>query len=101
MATGIKRRRFLKSAAALASFSIVPAHVLRAQTAPSNQLTRALIGFGGIAKSGNHLGFTGSRMIAVCDPDESHVKQGLAMAEKKGYGKIHGCKDFREILEMK
>ncbi|MFO7936009.1 MAG: Gfo/Idh/MocA family oxidoreductase [Kiritimatiellia bacterium] len=97
----VKRRDFLKSAAAIASFSIIPAHILRGQTAPSNQLTRALIGFGGIARSGNHLGNKSTRMTAVCDPDESHMKQGLIQAEKRGYGKIHGCKDFREILEMK
>lgn len=85
----------------MASFSIVPAHVLRAETAPSNQLTRASIGFGGIARSGNHLGNKSTRMIAVCDPDESRMKEGLVQAEKNGYGKIHGCKDFRDILAMK
>jgi len=101
MTTGINRRNFVKSCAAIASFSIVPAHILRGEGAPSNQLTRALIGFGGIAKSSNHLGYTDSRLIALCDPDAARVKNGLAMADKKGYGKIHGCKDFREILEMK
>jgi myo-inositol 2-dehydrogenase / D-chiro-inositol 1-dehydrogenase len=101
MTAGINRRRFLKSAATMASLSIIPARVLRGQSAPSNQLTRALIGFGGIARSGNHLGYADSRMIAVCDPDESRMKEGVAQAEKRGYGKIHGCKDFREILEMK
>ena len=85
----------------MATFSIVPAHVLRAETAPSNQLTRASIGFGGIARSGNHLGNKSTRMIAVCDPDEGRMKEGLVQAEKKGYGKIHGCKDFRDILAMK
>ncbi len=101
MTTGFNRRRFLKSAATMASFSIVPARLLRAETAPSNQITRALIGFGGIARSGNHLGYADSRMIAVCDPDDSRMKEGVVQAEKRGYGKIHGCRDFREILEMK
>jgi predicted dehydrogenase len=101
MRTTMKRRNFLKSAAAMASFSIVPAHVLRAETAPSNQLTRASIGFGGVARSSNHLRNKSTRMIAVCDPDESHMKEGLVQAEKRGYGKIHGCKDFRDILAMK
>ena len=101
MKTGLNRRTFIKSAAAIASFSIVPAHVLRAETAPSNQLTRALIGFGGIANSGHHLGNKATRMIAVCDPYESRVKDGIRKAKARGYGKIHGCKDFREILAMK
>jgi len=101
MKTGLNRRTFIKSAAAMASFSIVPAHVLRAETAPSNQLTRALIGFGGIANSGHHLGNKATRMIAVCDPDASRVQDGIRKAKARGYGKIHGCKDFREILAMK
>jgi len=101
MKTGLNRRNFIKSAAAMASFSIVPAHVLRAETAPSNQITRALIGFGGIAQSANHLGYAPTRLIALCDPDASRVANGIKKAEDKGYGKIHACKDFREILAMK
>lgn len=94
------RRGFLKKAAALTGFTIIPAHVLHSATAPSNQLTRALVGFGGIAHSGNHLGYRATRLIALCDPDANRVKEGLTLAEKNGYGKIHGCKDFREILAM-
>ena len=92
------RRDFLASAGGAALFSIVPAHVLHGATAPSNQLTRALIGFGSIAHSANHLPFKGSRLIAVCDPDQHHMQEGIAEAEKQGFGKIFGCKDFREIL---
>lgn len=98
MEVSFSRRGFLKGAAAVGLFNIVPARVLAAETAPSNQLTRALVGFGGIAHSEAHLGFRGSRLIAVCDPDATHVEQGVAAAEKNGYGKIFGCKDFREIL---
>ena len=94
------RRDFLKKASALALFNIAPAHVLWGETAPSNQLTRALIGFGGIAHSANHLGYRDTRLIALCDPDGAHVKDGIAQAEKNGYGKIFTCKDFREILAM-
>ena len=101
MKSGLNRRNFIKSAAAMASFSIVPAHVLRAETAPSNQITRALVGFGGIAQSGNHLGYAPTRLIALCDPDASRVQNGIKKAAAKGYGKIHTCKDFREILAMK
>jgi len=94
------RRSFLKKAGGCAAFTIVPAHVLRSETAPSNQITRALLGFGGIAQSGAHLGFRGSRLIALCDPDAGRVKEGLAKAEQNGYGKVFGCADFREILAM-
>ncbi len=94
------RRQFLSSMAATSVFSIVPASVLRGATAPSNQLTRALIGFGAIAHSGNHLPYKGSRLIALCDPKAACVKDGLACAEKAGWGKVRGFHDFRDILAM-
>ena len=68
-------------------------------TAPSNQLTRALIGFGGIAHSGNHLGYKGSRLVGLCDPDQLHVAEGLACAEKAGWGKVKAYADFLRLLE--
>ena len=96
-----KRREFLKNAAALSLFSIAPAHVLRGQTVPSNQLTRALIGFGAIAHSANHLPFKGSRLIGLCDPYEARVKAGLFHAEKNGWGKVKAYKNFLELLADK
>jgi len=98
MSSSMQRRAFLKRAGALAAFTIVPAHVLRSETAPSNQLTRALLGFGGIARSGNHLGYKATRLVALCDPDAKRVQEGVVQAEKNGYGKIFTCRDFREIL---
>ncbi|MCL2104146.1 MAG: Gfo/Idh/MocA family oxidoreductase [Kiritimatiellaeota bacterium] len=96
----LNRRSFLKTAGTCAAFTIIPAHVIRSETAPSNQITRALLGFGGIARSGAHLGFTSSRLIALCDPDRKRMEEGIGEAEKRGYGKIHVCRDFREILAM-
>ncbi len=98
MTSPLHRRDFLKRAGALAAFTIIPAHVLRSETAPSNQLTRALLGFGGIAHSGNHLGYKDTRLIALCDVDAKHVQNGIDCAAKQGYGKIFTCRDFREIL---
>ena len=95
------RRSFLKRVAAASSFSIVPARVLFGADAPSNQLTRALIGFGGIAHSENHLPYKGSRLIGLCDPDQLRVKGGIAAAAKCGWGKIKGYKDFIELLADK
>ena len=92
------RRDFLKGAAAVGAFNLIPARVLWGATAPSNQLTRALIGFGGIAHSGNHLPFKGSRLVGLCDPDQAHVTDGLACAEKAGWGKVRAYKDFLELL---
>ena len=93
------RRSFLKAAAAVSLFNIVPAHVLRGETAPSNQITRALIGFGGIAASENHLGFKGSRLIGLCDPDQTRVQNGLVRAEKAGWGKVKAYENFIKLLE--
>jgi len=98
MPGSFSRRTFLKRAGAASAFTIVPAHILRSETAPSNQLTRALLGFGGIARSGNHLGYKATRLVALCDPDATRVQEGVVQAEKNGYGKIFTCRDFREIL---
>ena len=95
------RREFLKTAAAATCFSIAPARILFGEGAPSNQLTRALIGFGGIAHSPNHLPYKGSRLIGLCDPDQLHVAEGLKCAEEKGWGKVKAYKDFIELLADK
>jgi len=95
------RRELLKASAAFGAFNIIPAKVLWGATAPSNQLTRALIGFGCIAQSHNHLSFKDSRLIGLCDPYEARVQHGLAMAAEKGWGKIKAYKDFMALLADK
>ena len=92
------RRELLKASAAFGAFNIIPAKVLWGATAPSNQLTRALIGFGAIAHSENHLPFKGSRLVGLCDPFEARVRHGLACAEEKGWGKIKAYGNFMELL---
>jgi len=95
------RRSFIKGAAAFGAFNLIPAKVLWGATAPSNQLTRALIGFGSIAHSANHLPFKGSRLIGLTDCYAPRVAEGLAAAEKAGWGKIKGYRNFREALADK
>ena len=95
------RRELLKAGAAFGVFNIVPSSVLSGETAPSNQLTRALIGFGAIARSANHLPFRGSRLVGLCDPFDYRVKEGLAAAEKSGWGKIKAYGNFMELLADK
>ena len=97
----LTRREVLKTAAGAGLFGIVPAGVLRGETAPSNQLTRALIGFGCIAQSGNHLAFKGSRLIGLCDPYKSRVQHGLQRAEQCGWGKVKAYGNFMELLADK
>ena len=94
----MKRREFLKTAAGAGLFTIAPYKVLFGEDTPSNTLTRALIGFGSIAHSANHLPYKGSRLVGLCDPFEYRVANGLAEAEKNGWGKIKGYKNFVELL---
>ncbi|MBW1791270.1 MAG: Gfo/Idh/MocA family oxidoreductase [Deltaproteobacteria bacterium] len=94
--TSITRRDFTRKAvAAAATISFLPRHVLGGVgfTAPSDQLTRAVIGVGGMGLG--HLDYKGARTLAVCDVDEKHLKRAL---KKAGNG-VKGYKDFREVLE--
>ena len=96
MPRAITRRDFIKTAlAASAGLAIVPRHVLGGQgfTPPSDELTKAVIGVGGMGQG--HLRYPGSRLLAVCDVDENHLKTALEIA---GSG-VKGYKDFREILD--
>ncbi len=89
------RRDFLiKGSAAALAFTIVPRHVLGGQgyTAPSNQLTKGIIGVGGMGRG--HFEYEGTRLLAVCDVDKNHLDQAVALAG----GKISGYHDFRELL---
>jgi myo-inositol 2-dehydrogenase/D-chiro-inositol 1-dehydrogenase len=95
----LSRRQTLKSLAALATIQIVPSRVLglAGQTPPSEEITRAIIGCGGISAS--HLGMPG-RLLALCDVDKGHLDQ--RMKDSGGVGKgIKGYHDFREILQRK
>jgi myo-inositol 2-dehydrogenase/D-chiro-inositol 1-dehydrogenase len=90
------RRDFLKkSAAAALAFTIVPRHVLGGEgyTAPSDQLTKGIIGVGGMGRG--HFGYEGTRLLAVCDVDKNHLEQAVAA----GGTDVKGYHDFRELLD--
>ncbi len=94
--TKITRRDFVKkTVAAAAALTIVPRAVLGGPgfTAPSDELTNAVIGVGGMGRG--HLRYEGARLLAVCDVDRHHLAQALEMA---GPG-VKGYTDFREVLE--
>jgi len=93
---GITRREFVKrSAVAAAALTIVPRSVLGGQgyTAPSDELTNAVIGVGGMGRG--HLQYEGARLLAVCDVDTRHLARALEIA---GPG-VKGYTDFRAVLE--
>ncbi len=93
------RRQFLGNAAKVAGtaavFSIVPRNVLGgpAQTAPSDQLTKAVIGVGGMGQG--HLRYGGAKLLAICDVDEKHLQSSLGRVAKD----VKGYKDFREVID--
>jgi myo-inositol 2-dehydrogenase/D-chiro-inositol 1-dehydrogenase len=92
----LTRRKALKGLAALATIQIVPRHVLgKGQTPPSEQLTRGIIGCGGISGSGAHVGQKGP-LLALCDVDKKHLASRTADAKKRGHDP-KGYHDFREL----
>ncbi len=89
------RRRFLKiTAGSLAGIMIVPRHVLggKGYTAPSDQLTKAIIGVGGMGK--NHIPYEDTRVVAICDVDKLHINETLDIVGKD----VKAYHDFREML---
>jgi predicted dehydrogenase len=94
------RRSFLKtSIASLATINLVPRHVLGGAgfTPPSETLTRAVIGVGGMGM-GHVTGINKAcKLLAVCDVDEAHLQNAL----KAGGPDVKGYRDFREVLARK
>ena len=89
------RRDFIKkSAAAAFAFTVVPRHVLGGNgfIAPSDQLTKGIIGVGGMGRG--HIPYEGTRVLAVCDVDKDHLNLALAQAGE-GVDSYH---DFRDLL---
>ncbi len=90
------RRRFLgASAAAWATVSIVPRHVLggAGHQAPSNTLAIAAVGIGGMGK--NYLqGCEHERIVALCDCDAKFAEPVFAR-----YANARRYRDFREMFE--
>jgi myo-inositol 2-dehydrogenase/D-chiro-inositol 1-dehydrogenase len=90
------RRAALKSIAALATIQIVPSRVLglNGKTPPSEELTKGIIGCGGISAS--HLTMPG-RLRALCDVDSNHLAKRMQDAKADANG-ITGYRDFRELI---
>lgn len=91
------RREFLKkSAVALAAFTIVPRFVLGGPgyLAPSDHLTKGIIGVGGMGKG--HIPYGGTKVVALCDVDKNHLKEAVAMV---GSG-VKTFGDYRELIKL-
>lgn len=90
------RRQTLKSLAALATIQIVPSRVLGlgGQTAPSNEITKAIVGCGGM--SGPHMGYPG-KLLALCDVDAGHLSHRMSEANVERDG-TKGYRDYRDVM---
>jgi len=91
----MERRDFIKKgAAAAAVFTIVPAWVLggKNRIAPSDRLTKAIIGVGAMGRG--HVPYENTRVVAICDVDANHIE-----AAKKAIGyEVKVYHDYRELL---
>ncbi|GIK16726.1 MAG: NADH-dependent dehydrogenase [Planctomycetota bacterium] len=99
----VSRRRFLQSAgASIGAFTIVPRHVLggRGYTPPSEVITRAVIGTGGMGIAGhvttNEEGAP-PVTLAICDVDAKHLAEGM----KKAGRSCEAYDDWRKVLERR
>ncbi len=91
------RRDFLKkSALGLAAFTIVPRYVLGGPgyLPPSDKLTKAVIGVGGMGRG--HFGYEGTQVVAICDVDKNHLQQAANMLDKG----VKMFSDYRELIQL-
>ncbi len=93
---GLTRRKFLAGTAAMATFMIVPRHVLggEAGPAPSEKLNMGCIGVGGMQGFSDVNSVSSENIYALCDVDEENLKKA---AEKFPKAKLY--RDFREMLD--
>ena len=90
------RRSFIRNAfGAAAAFTIIPRHVLgRGFIAPSDQLTKAVIGVGAMGR--NHFEYAGTKVVAICDVDSKHLQEAAAMLPAG----VKTFADHREVVQL-
>jgi len=87
------RRNFLKSLGTLSLFTVVPRSVLgRGYVAPSDQLTKGIIGVGNMGRG--HIPYDGTRVVAMCDVDKKHLAQAAGLVKDK----VTLYNDFRSLI---
>ncbi|MDE6801293.1 MAG: Gfo/Idh/MocA family oxidoreductase [Muribaculaceae bacterium] len=95
------RRNFMKTAGAIALFSIVPRKVLGGQgfIAPSDQLTKGIIGVGSIGRSSYHFSSDDNcRLVALCDVDSEHLNSALGLAKQRFGEDLQGYHNYRDLI---
>jgi predicted dehydrogenase len=79
-----------------AGLTIVPRHVLGGNgfVAPSDQLTKGIIGVGGMGRG--HIPYEGTRVVAICDVDTKHLEMAQSLIDYD-VKKFH---DFRALIQL-
>ena len=98
----ISRRRFLKTSAAIAAGSALPAWLIEQSRSyaatkpvlPNDKPNIALIGCGGQGRYDTTLAAKFGNVVAVCDVDSKHAEEA-----SKRFGGAKAYKDFRKLLE--
>ena len=90
----MKRRNFLKNLTGLAALTIIPRSVLggTGYTAPSDQITKGIIGVGNMGRG--HFGYDGTRLVSICDVDTNHLNTAANMAGDK----VKLYDDYRKLI---
>ncbi len=74
---------------------IVPRHVLgKGHIPPSDQLTKGIIGVGGMGRG--HIPYAGTRVVAMCDVDSKHLAEASTMVTDK----IKLFHDYKELIAL-
>jgi predicted dehydrogenase len=91
------RRELLKSAVAVAAFTIVPRHVLgQGQTPPSEKINLAAVGTRGQAASDIGQLAPGNNIVALCEVDRREGGRRSSVIPKFPDAKVY--EDFRQML---
>src|SRR5690554_3319038 len=87
------RRQFLKTMGGVTLLTIVPRNVLgKGMIAPSDEITKGIIGVGGMGRS--HFPYDNTRVAAICDVDKNHLAQAASMLKDK----VNEYHDFRDLI---
>ena len=100
------RRSFLKkSGAGIALFTVAPRAAFgkmggdNSYIAPSDQLTRGIIGVGGIGNSKSHfVSDQNCRRVALCDVDSEHLSKTLNRAKETFGETLKSYTDWRDLV---
>ena len=97
----INRKDFLKAMGGLAALTILPRKVLGGpgHVAPNDQLTKGIIGMGGIGYMANHWSSNERcRLVAVSDCDDNHLERAVRRTKEQLGEDVKGYHFYRDLI---